>query len=112
MHFKNDQHRTLFEDYATRAEAGKDREYLTLCYLLAAISKDLSEHINPRRIAIRSIQAVSSRWSSGEKALVKMAINIFTDGGGKAQVNEVFRQFDSDNFRVAMEALRIRYERV
>jgi len=102
MYFKSETHEGLFEQYRQLSQADNDREYNSLCYLLAATGKPLSKYFKPRNVAIRSIMAASNKWSSGEKALVKLAVNIFTDSG-KASCNEVFKKLDSENVRVALE---------
>lgn len=109
MYFKNADHKSLLDEYQIQANTGNDREYGSALYLLAATGKPLGKYIRKWNIDIRGIVTASSRWSSGEKALVKLAVNVFTDGGYKAQVNEIFRQLDSDNFRAALEGLAIRY---
>ena len=109
MYFKNADHKSLFEEYQVRARAEGDKEYTVLCYLLAALDKPLLDYLRPRNINIDGIKAASRIWSSGEKALVKLAINIFTDGSGPAKVNEIFRSLDTVNVKVALEGLTIRY---
>jgi hypothetical protein len=110
MYFKNTDHKKLFEQYQTVADAGSNREYLSICYLLAGTGKALGKYIRNRNIDTGGIVAASAKWNSGEKALVKLAVNIFTDAG-KANVNEVFKRLDNSNVLVALEGLTIRYRR-
>ncbi|AGL01601.1 hypothetical protein [Desulfoscipio gibsoniae] len=74
MYFKNKAHRELFEQYRWLSQAGNDREYNSLCYLLAAIGKPLERYFKPRNVAIRGIMAAFRGWSSGEIALVKLCL--------------------------------------
>lgn len=111
VYFKDSHHEQLYREYLALSHAAGDREYTSLCYLLAATGKPLSKYIQAQDINIRGIQAASRSWGSGEKALVKLGINIFTDGSGKALVNEIFRQLDLDNTRAALEGLTVRYGR-
>lgn len=108
MYFKSATHKGLFEQYRQLSWAGNDREYNSLCYLLA---KPLDKYFKPRNVAIRGIMAASRGWSSGEVALVKLAVNIFTDSG-KVSCNEVFKRLDAENVRASLEGLTVRYGRV
>ncbi len=87
MYFKNADHKSLFEEYQAQAGSGSNRDYKSALYLLAATGKPLGKYIRNWNIDIRGVVTASSRWSSGEKALVKLGVNIFTDAG-KGNVNE------------------------
>jgi len=108
MYFKNADHKNLFSEYQAQAGTGSNREYGSALYLLAATGKPLGKYIRNWSIDIRGITTASRGWSSGEKALVKLAVNIFCDSG-KANVNEIFKRLDNDNLKVGLEGLAIRY---
>jgi hypothetical protein len=48
-------------------------------------------------------------WSSGEKALLKLAASLFSAGTWPANIQEIFYNLDVENTQVAFQALKIRY---
>jgi len=86
------------------------RDILASLYVLAAIEKEgLPKYVSEGSIDFASLLETSGSWSSGEKALVKLAANLFNGLAWPVSIDEVFSAPDADNFRVAVEALALRY---
>ena len=101
-------------------EIKKDsREYEALIYILTG-NEDLYNEINKiydiknRRLELNfdseGEPILSDLWlSSSSAALLRLAIQLF-NGAGKQNVFETFCSLDSENTKLAMEAIRIRFE--
>lgn len=111
MWFKNPEHERLYIKFLEKAQARRgEREYLAALYVLAVLNKPLEQYISPRQVAFDELNKVAKPWSSGEKALVKLAAALFNSTFWKARVHDVFCSLDSSNCQVALESLKIRYQ--
>lgn len=110
MYFKDDHHEFMFEQLGVkiRKEQGESKEYRAALYCLAATGKPVQGHIDSNGISFDKLLKEATKWSSAERALTRLAVDLF-NGSGKATVSEVFSPLDEDNFKVAIEALHIRY---
>lgn len=110
--FKDIHHQQKYQALLSKAKGGSSTEYSAALYLLSALDhKDISDYVASYEINFPSLLRVSRPWSTGEKALVKLASVVFNDTSFKANLGDVFRSLDEENTRVALEALRIRYMR-
>lgn len=109
MFFKDARHREAYRELAAKVGAEGGREARAAVYVLAAVEKDLGGYVSPARIDFSSLLEVSGSWSSGERALVKLAATLFNAAAWPVVVDEVFSALDAENFRLAVEALTLRY---
>lgn len=112
MKFKNEQHQKLFNRLLAKIGtwATKDREYCSAFYALAATEKqNVLRYIEHEGIDFDQLLKDSEPWSSGERALVKLAATLFNSQGFPLTVQEVFYSLDRENIQAAMEAMVIRY---
>ncbi|KKM13039.1 hypothetical protein SY88_00265 [Clostridiales bacterium PH28_bin88] len=112
MWFKDTEHQNSYAELRERAGvASSDREYRAALYVLAALNKPVEGYVFQRRIAFDALLKAARPWSSGEKALIRLAATLFNGHAWKAKVHDVFYILDPSNCQVALEALRIRYQR-
>ena len=109
MWFKSEEHSKSYADLKSRARTAGDVEYLAALYVLGAIGKNVSEYVYPGGIRFKRLAEDSASWSSGEKALIRLAATLFNSLAWPVTVQDVFCHLDRDNARVALEALKIRY---
>lgn len=109
MWFKSDEHEKSFAELVKRGRVTRDREYLAALYALAATCKNVQKYVSPGEIHFDELVGDAEPWSSGEKALVKLAATLFNSAAWPVTVQDVFYSLDRDNLRVAMEALMVRY---
>lgn len=111
--FKDDDHETSFKEMCHKGRFSSGREPISALYVLAAIGKDeIQQHVFPGEIDFPTINKKSVPWSSGERALVKLAATLYNSIVWPVSVfADVFDCLDQNNFKVAIEALKIRYER-
>ena len=64
--------------------------------------------IHGHYIDMEALITEGAKWSSGEKALLKLASNIY-DSDFPATIHEVFSSLDDENTKLALETLRLRY---
>lgn len=107
--FKNNQHARSFAALWALSQKNKDREFLSALYVLGAIDKNLEPYVSPKGINFEALKAQSQSWSSGEKALLKLAAAVFNSALSPTTVDDVFYSLDSRNFQVAVEGLKMRY---
>ncbi len=109
MYWKNERHQERFKELQSKVGVTGDREYDSAIYLLAAIGKQLGDYVDRSAIKFDTLKKAARPWSSGEKALVNLAANLFTAGYFKADVFMVFQYLDEDLTRAAIQALQIRF---
>ena len=110
MHFVSEAHRGRYETLSDRAQAGDDREYQSALYVLAALDKDLEQFVGYWKIDFPALKRASRQWSSGEKAMIKLAANLFNNTSWRANITDVFCPLGRDFTQVALEGLRLRYQ--
>jgi hypothetical protein len=110
--FVNDRHLELFDVLVDKAEARPTEfDYLAALYLLACpllSSKNVSKHVGPREIKFGAMLEEAKPWSSGERALITLAVGLFNPQN-PCMLDNVFRSLDHENGSIALEAIRIRY---
>ena len=111
MYFKNDEHQKLFTFLKQKAGQGNNCEYTAAIYTLAALGKSASviKYVLLGEIKFPALFKVAKVWSSSEKALLKLAASLFNASSWPVPVGDVFYHLDSNNSRVAIEAIKIRY---
>lgn len=109
MYFRDDRHRDIFLALRQKAGVGKDCEYDSALYVLAALGKPIEKYVQPGAIEFKKLKQVSRAWSSSEKALIKLAATLFNSSVWSVKVSDVFRHLDEENTRVALQGLEIRY---
>ena len=112
MWFKNPEHERYYTKFLEKAQVRSgEREYLAALYVLAVLNKPVEQYISPGQVALDKFIKTARPWSSGEKALVKLAAALFNSTFWKVRVHDVFCSLDSSNCQVALEALKTRYQR-
>ncbi len=113
MFYKNPRHEINFLDYMNKVgmEPGADKEYTAALYILAGIGKPLSKYIRNTGIDFQALQNDADAWSSGEKALIRFAANIFGAGAVNTDIHGTLKSLDADNIEMIFSALRMRYGR-
>jgi len=87
-----------------------DKRLVATVYALSAIGKNekISQYIHGHWIDPEGLLGEGSKWSTGEKALLALATNIY-DSNCPANVHDVFYCLDENNTKVALETLKLRY---
>lgn len=112
MIFLGDLHQEAYNGLKAKTGVSNDREYCSALYVLAAVGKrEILRYVTKDGIGFDGLLKAAATWSSGEKALVKLAATLFNAGAWPVSVNDVFYHLDGDSARVAIEALNIRYNR-
>jgi len=109
MWFKSDEHEKSFIELMKLGRVSRDRGYQAALYALAATGKNVREYVSPGEIHFDELLGDAAPWSSGEKALVKLAATLFNSAAWPVTVQDIFYSLDKDNLRVAVEALMVRY---
>lgn len=86
-----------------------DSEVRSALYVLAALDTDGAKYVSHRKVQIGMMLEDSKEWSSGERALVKLAAHLLNAGTWPCTIDEVLGSLDERNFTIALEALRLRY---
>lgn len=110
-YFKDEKHEKSYHNFRKMVKAAEhSAEYDSAIYLLAATGKPISANVFSSGIDFRELFVDATVWSSGEKALLRLAASIFGAGTpGSADVASIFYHLDEGNCRVAIQALEIRY---
>jgi len=110
MYFKTSEHQDLFNKLVRKAGQGHNSEYTAAIYTLAVIGKEVSNSVQAGGgIKFRALFKAAEVWSSGERALLRLAATLFSAGTWPVAVDDVFYNLDADNCRVAIQAIEIRY---
>ena len=106
-YFKTDKHREAYVDIVSTGLI-RNRRLAAAAYLLTVFPV-LSAYISEGRINFEKVLDRTIVWSSGEKALIKLAAHLYDPSRWSGNIDDVFYILDEDNTRVALEALRIMY---
>jgi hypothetical protein len=92
--------------------ARADAEWASALHLLTSpllVRKDVMDHVDFVRchINVPRLLRVSTPWSSGERAMLRAACDLF-NGGGKVGLSELVWSLDDGNLRRVLEAVEIR----
>jgi hypothetical protein len=110
MYYKSNEHKELFLSLKEKAGQGKDCEYDSALYVLAALEKHVEEYVSKGGgIKFPQLFEDAEVWSSSERALLRLAGVLFGAGVVSVTVEDVFWHLDEENCRVALQALEIRY---
>jgi hypothetical protein len=97
--FKDAKQERLYRALCDKAQVqAGEREYLASLYVLAALDKPVERFVLPREIDFPALVKQARPWSSGEKALVKLAATLFNSTFWKVSLHDVFCRLDSTNF--------------
>ncbi len=112
MWFKNQEHKYLYVKLLDQAKVKTgEREYMAALYVLAVLPKPVDKYVSLRQVSFDNLFKAAKPWSSSEKALAKLAAALFNSTYWKATIHEIFYSLDADNCLVALEALKMRYQR-
>lgn len=109
MWFTDSKHEQVYTLLREKAQE-EGKEYQAALYILAALQKPVEQFVSPHEIDFGTLLKAAGPWSSGEKALVKLAATLFNGFVWKFSLDNMFYCLDSGNFQIAMEALKIRYQ--
>jgi len=117
--FLNSEHKKQYERFLEMDRTHEqDRERKALFFILAG-SKDLtskgienfydfSEHM--MKFHPEELQEVTGKFCSSSRALLHLAVNLYNDSYESLSFTDTFRNLDSENYRLALEAIKIRFE--
>ena len=111
--FLNGTHKSNFLEL-TRKDNTKfgDMERLSLFYILSCemLYNKASKFYNFNEHTINS-DCDMNCLSSAEKSLVRLAFHLFTSNNTYAEsINDIFSNLDDDNSKIALNAIKARYE--
>ena len=92
-----------------------NREVGAALYALAALQDkggEVRHRVSQGEVAFPALLDASSAWSSGERALLRLAAHLFNDAEYVFSVSACLAYLDDANFEAAIHALRWRYGRV
>lgn len=109
MYFADLGHKRSYNQLSERLTED-DKRLVATVYALSAIGKNemISQYIHGHWIDPEGLLGEGSKWSTGEKALLALATNIY-DSNCPANVHDVFYCLDENNTKVALETLKLRY---
>jgi hypothetical protein len=109
MYFADLGHKRSYNQLSERLTED-DKRLVATVYALSAIGKNekISQYIHGHWIDPEGLLGEGSKWSTGEKALLALATNIY-DSNCPANVHDVFYCLDKNNTKVALETLKLRY---
>lgn len=119
MFFKSEYHEKLFETFISKLKS-TDRYYTGFAYVAAAIEKEtILKALDDHRVDYEMLLNMSGVWSNSEKAMLEVAWQMFNgrnlyDENEKIQfptINSIFFSLDSDNSRIVLEAITMKYFR-
>lgn len=108
--FKDDQHRARFQAmWRKAARPEEDLEWKSALFVLSSLEKEgLDDCIRDGSIDFDVLYQLANDWSTSEKALCRLAHELY-NSRGNITISQLFRDLDTDNTQVALEALRLRY---
>lgn len=116
MYFKSDWHKQLYNQFlAKRDESYRDVYFKVFCYVAAATGKEQVGQVlvDNHRIDLEKLQEISGPYSSSEKALLELAIQLYNgnslQGESPATITDICRSLDNQNQKVVVHALTLRY---
>lgn len=110
--FKSDRHKQRFYNLWSKAGNPKSGDHVSALYVLSAIDKPIEKYVASQyqdEIAFDELFADYGCWSSGEKALAKLAGHLFNAGAWPVTIDDALGSLDASNRQTAFEALGIRY---
>ena len=107
--FKDEKHVKLYRNFRRMINDRNSEEYDSAVYLLAAVGKTIPASIFESGIDFPELFQIGEVWSSGEKALLRLAATLFSTGTWQADIGDIFYHLDPENCQVAIQALEIRY---
>lgn len=109
MYFADLGHKRSYNQLSERLTED-DKRLVATVYALSAIGKNekISQYIHGHWIDPEGLLGEGSKWSTGEKALLALATNIY-DSDCPANIHDVFYCLDENNTKVALETLKLRY---
>lgn len=97
MWFKRGEHEQAFTELKARARVTGGKNFLAALYVLGATGKSLNKYVFPGEIHFAELTKDAAPWSSGEKALVKLAATLFNSLAWPVTVEDAFYSLDRDN---------------
>lgn len=111
MKFADVEHLECFQELIKKAKAGdSEKNWRATLFLLSSplLARRCAKYVERQKILFPRLMEESRPWSSGEKALVKLAAALFNNSW-KIDVNDIFWSLDDDNTALALEAIKIRF---
>lgn len=117
--FLNSDHEKQYKNFLQMdSTATDDRERKSMFYIFSGnrdlISKgienfyDFSEHM--MNFSPDELEGVTGKLCSSSRALLMLACNLYNSGYNSLSVTDTFWNLDADNYKIATEAIRIRFE--
>jgi len=120
--FLNSDHERRYKDYCNRAHIyPDDRERKAMFYIMAGsndlISKGINNFYNFKENIVKFSPGPEEMEQDFEKfsfctssrALTMLALNLYNSGYSSLSVSDTFSYLDGDNMRLAMEAIKLRF---
>lgn len=127
LRFLSDDHERLFRDlvylFFDGSEAGEteedvmrnNREVGPALYVLAALrykGEEVRRQLGRGRAAFAALIEASDAWSSGERALLRLAAHLYNHAEYPCSLLACLGDLDERNFEAALHALRWRFDRL
>ncbi len=120
INFLNEAHRNKFNDYCQRAHIhNSDRERKALFYILAGSNDLVSKGINRMydfknnmvKLSPETMEEDEEKFCfcTSSQALCRLALNLYNSVYPSLSVSDTFYSLDEDNARLAIEAIKIRF---
>jgi hypothetical protein len=119
LYFINEYHEDLFHKFlhklghvAVNPLAPRlDPEYGAFAYLIAAVQKEYAmDYFDEDGIELEKLKDKIDVWSSGERALARLALQLFNRRMDDITVYDVFYSLGDDWAKAAIQGLKIRYK--
>lgn len=120
IEFLNPDHEKRFTDYCHRAQIHSgDRERKAMFYIMAGspdlIYKGIDRFYDFRNNMVKFHPEELEQdfeqfvFCTSSEALTRLALNLYNSGYPSLSVSDTFRDLDEDNMRLALEAIRLRF---
>lgn len=111
MWFINPTHKQRYYEMKVKADQADDIYYDSAIYILSAVDKaEITDYVDQEHIHFERLTDNTSRWSSGEKAMIHIAWELFNGGPEeKKGIHDCFRSLGKTWAQVAVNAIRMRY---
>jgi hypothetical protein len=117
MYFINEYHEGLFHKFLdklgylpTLESKRLDPEYGAFAYLMAAVQKEYAMNcFDEEGIHEQQLKEKIDVWSSGERALARLAMQLFNSRMDNITTYEVFYSLGDDWAKAAIQGMKIRY---